>query len=108
MELSKSDLERLEKAGYRREEFSVKGKDHITRLRNIDRRCYFYNNVDKRYRVYENRPLEYYLYPVVYSVNNGIIIDDFCPMSETISEHELRTKGKILIKLLETIERSCH
>jgi len=44
------DIERLEKAGYRREEFSVKGKNGVTRLRNIGRRCYFYNYADKRCR----------------------------------------------------------
>ena len=46
-----------------------------------------------------------YLYPVMYSVDDGvIIIDGLCPMGETVSEHELRTKGRILVDLLKTIE----
>lgn len=104
MELSSRDVKRLEKAGYRREEFTITGKDRVTRLRNIEGWCYFYNQVEKRCSVYENRPLGCYLYPAVYSVDDGVIIDELCPMGETMVEHELRTKGKILIKLLKTIE----
>ena len=103
MELSSRDIKRLEEAGYHREEFTIAGKDGVTRLRNIGRWCYFYNHVEKRCRVYKDKPLGCYLYPVVYSIGEGVIIDELCPMGETISEHELRTKGRILIKLLKTM-----
>ena len=104
MELSSRDIKRLEEAGYGREEFTVTGKDGVTRLGNIDGWCFFFNYADKRCRVYEDRPFGCYLYPVMYSVNEGVVIDDLCPMGETISEHELRKKGRILIKLLKTME----
>lgn len=103
MELSRRDVKRLEKRGFRRSEFTVKSRDGITRLGNIGRWCYFYNHIDNRCRVYKDRPLGCYLYPVMYSVDEGIVIDDLCPMSETISDEELRTKGIMLIKLLKTI-----
>jgi hypothetical protein len=32
------------------------------------------------------------------------MIDELCPMEQTISEQELRTKGKILDKLLKKID----
>lgn len=104
MELSSRDVERLEGAGYRREEFSVIGEDGVTRLRNVGRWCYFFDVAKKRCRVYASRPLGCYLYPVVYSVGEGVVVDELCPMGETISEHELRTKGRILIELLKTME----
>ena len=44
------------------------------------------------------------LYPVVYPANEGPIVDELCPMGHTISEQELRTKGKILNQLLKTID----
>jgi len=56
MELSSEDIERLEEAGYRREEFAVID-DGVTRLRNVDRWCYFYSLADKNCRVYRKRPL---------------------------------------------------
>jgi len=100
MELSSKDIKRLEEAGYRREEFAVIDDD-VTRLRNVDGRCYFYSLADKKCRVYGKRPLGCYLYPVVYLVNEGAIVDELCPMGQAITEQELRTKGKILEKLLK-------
>jgi len=85
------------------EEFAVMA-DGATRLRNVDGCCYFYSRVDKRCQIYRNRPLGCYLYPVVYLADEGAIIDELYPMGQTISEQELKTKGKILDKLLEKID----
>ena len=103
MELSSEDIERLEENGYRLEEFAVIA-DGVARLRNVDGYCYFYIRVDKKCQIYEKRPLGCYLYPVVYLANEGAIVDELCPMGQTISEQELRTKGKILDKLLKKID----
>ena len=109
MELSKKDIERLEEKGYRREEFAVTDDDGVARLRNVDGWCYFYSTADKKCRVYGKRPLGCYLYPVVYLANEGAMVDELCPMGQTISEQELRTKAKILGKLLKKMdnERKC-
>jgi len=108
MELSSKDVERLEESGYRVEEFAVIA-DGVTRLRNVDGWCYFYSPADKKCRAYGKRPLGCYLYPVVYLMNEGAVVDELCPMGQTISEQELRKKGKILDKLLKkmTNERKC-
>jgi len=108
MELSSKDIERLEETGYRLEEFAVLD-DGVTRLRNVEGCCYFYSLADKKCRVYGKRPLGCYLYPVVYQVNEGAIVDKLCPMEQTISEQELKTKAKILDKLLKKMnnERKC-
>jgi len=103
MELSSDDIERLEEEGYRLEEFAVID-DGVTQLRNVDGYCYFYSRADKKCQIYEKRPMGCYLYPVVYLANEGAIVDELCPMGQTISEQELRTKGKILDKLLKKIE----
>jgi len=108
MELSGKGIKRLEEAGYRREEFAIID-DSVTRLRNVDGWCYFHNLADKKCRIYGKRPLGCYLYPVVYLVNEGAMIDELYPMGQTISEQELRTKAKILDKLLKKMEneRKC-
>ncbi|MDH5623015.1 MAG: YkgJ family cysteine cluster protein [Candidatus Bathyarchaeota archaeon] len=103
MELSSEDIKRLEETGYRLEEFAVID-DGVTRLRNVDGCCYFYSRADKRCRIYRKRPLGCYLYPVVYLADECAIVDELCPMGQTISEQELRTKGKILDKLLKKID----
>jgi Fe-S-cluster containining protein len=103
MELSSKDIKRLEETGYRREEFAVIG-DGVTRLRNVGGWCFFYSLADKKCRVYGKRPSGCYLYPIVYLVNEGAMVDELCPMGQTISEQEFRTKGKILVKLLKKIE----
>jgi Fe-S-cluster containining protein len=103
MELSSEDIERLEKMGYRLEDFAV-ADDCATRLRNVDGYCIFYSHADKKCQIYEKRPMGCRLYPVVYLANEGAIIDELCPMGQTISEQELKTKGKILNQLLKTID----
>ena len=103
MELSSDDVKRLEEAGYHRDEFAVLD-DHVIRLRNVGGWCCFYNLAEKNCRVYKNRPLGCYLYPVVNLANEGATVDELCPIGHTISKQELRTKGKILGKLLKKID----
>jgi Fe-S-cluster containining protein len=103
MELSSEDIARLEEISYRLEEFAVT-EDGVTRLRNVDGYCIFYSRADKKCQIYEKRPMGCYLYPVVYLANEGAVVDDLCPMGHTVSEQELRTKGKILEKLLKKID----
>jgi len=103
MELSNKDIKRLVEAGYRLEEFAVMD-DGVTRLKNVDGWCYFYSLTDKKCQVYEKRPLGCYLYPVVYLANEGAMVDELCPMGQTVSEQELRTKAKILDKLLKKMD----
>ncbi|UCD25984.1 MAG: YkgJ family cysteine cluster protein [Candidatus Bathyarchaeota archaeon] len=103
MELSSDDIKRLEEAGHRHMEFALLDNG-VTRLRNVDGWCYFYSRAGKSCRVYKKRPLGCSLYPVVYLANEGAIVDEICPMGHTVSEQELRTKAKILEKLLKKID----
>ena len=103
MELSSRDVKRLEEAGCRFEDFAVVD-GCVVRLRNVDGHCYFYDNAEKRCRVYGKRPLGCFLYPVVHLVNEGVIVDELCPLGQTVSGQELRRKGKILGKLLKELD----
>jgi len=102
MELSLDDIKRLEKKGFRLEDFTVQN-DGVTQLRNVGGYCYFYNRADKKCTIYEDKPIGCSIYPVVYLVNEGMIIDELCPMGKTISKHELMTKGKALDQLLKKL-----
>ena len=104
MELSSEDIKRLKENGYRLEDFTVIDKEGA-RLRNVNDYCYFYCRTDKKCKIYENRPIGCYIYPVIYITNKGATVDELCPMGQTISEQELRTKRKILYKLLKTIDK---
>ena len=104
MLLSKEDIGRLERAGFSREDFTIPcGEDDLARLRNVREWCYFYNPAEKTCQVYEDRPLGCLLYPVIYSIDEGVIVDELCPARHTVSEHELKVKGKILLKHLRKI-----
>ena len=103
MELSREDIKRLEKKGYRLEEFTVINKG-AARLRNVNGYCYFYSRTDKKFQIYEDRPLGCYIYPVMQLPKRGATVDKLCPMGQTVLEQELKTKGKILNQLLKTID----
>ena len=103
MLLSKEDIERLESAGFSREDFTSTGEEGLTRLRNVGEWCYFYNPAEKTCQVYEDRPLGCLLYPVIYSIDEGVVADELCPVRQTVSKHELKIKGKILLKHLKKI-----
>jgi len=103
MLLSKEDIERLERVGFSREDFTVTCEDGLMRLRNVGKWCYFYNPAEKKCQVYEDRPLGCLLYPVIYSIEEGAIVDELCPEKYTVSKHELKMKAKILRNHLKKI-----
>jgi hypothetical protein len=42
---------------------------------------------------------------VIYSEEEGVIVDDLCPMMRTVSAAEVTRKTKKLMKLLQAIDR---
>jgi Fe-S-cluster containining protein len=104
MELSDDDIGRLVALGYHRDGFSVTDRDGVTRLRNVDRRCYFYDRGETQCRVYNERPLGCYIYPVVFSEADGIVIDELCSNGDTVTDTEMRAKGRILLDLLNRLD----
>jgi len=103
MPLSPGDIERLKALGYRREEFTVKDREGLRKLRNINGRCYFYEPVKRRCQVYHHRPLGCWLYPVIYDDDKGITIDNYCLMAHTVTQRELARKGRVLMRHIDKI-----
>jgi len=103
MWLSRADIERLERAGYRREDFVRFNGQGFAQLRNRDGYCFFYDMALHRCRAYRDRPLGCRIYPVVYNEDEGVIVHDLCPMKETVSNREMEQKSRQLLKLLRTI-----
>ncbi len=95
MLLSRRDIERLEKRGYRRSDFAVRLPNGLYQLRNVNGVCYFFK--DGLCSVYKDRPEGCRYYPVILSENGRRCIrDPLCPNSKTVSKEELK---RICIKL---------
>jgi Fe-S-cluster containining protein len=104
MMLSNADVERLEKAGIHRRQFLRYDKQGFARLRNHRGFCVFYDVEKCRCQIYKHRPLGCWIYPVIYSEQEGIVVDSLCPMKDSVSEIELKRKGKKVIELLQKID----
>ena len=103
MELCSADIARLERRGYRRDDFSRPGVDGIPRLRNVGGYCFFYDHGRKRCREYASRPLGCVVYPVNLTEDGEIVIDSLCPEADTLRPAEIASKGRRLRRLVETI-----
>jgi Fe-S-cluster containining protein len=104
MMLSNADVERLEEEGYNRQSFMRHDRRGYARLRNSRGLCVFYDSEKCRCKVYRNRPSGCRTYPVIYSEEEGMIVEELCPMKDTVSKKELENKGKRVIGLLRMID----
>lgn len=104
MMLSSLDVECLERAGYGRKEFVRFDRQGFAKLRNRGGYCVFYDAEKRCCKTYEHRPLGCRTYPVIYSEEEGIVVDELCPMRGAVSRMELRRKGKKVIELLKRID----
>jgi uncharacterized protein len=104
MLLSKKDIKRLLAKGYSANQFVQYDKQGYALLKNRDGYCVFYDVNSRRCRVYGDRPSGCRVYPVIVDEEKGIILDDICHCTKTISESEKKLKGKRVVKLLEIID----
>jgi len=104
MMLSNADVERLEKMGYHRQKFARYDRHGFVRLKNRLGFCVFYDSEKCRCSIYEHRPSGCRIYPVICSEQEGIVLDDLCPMKDTVSKIELKRKGKSVMELLQRID----
>jgi Fe-S-cluster containining protein len=105
MELCNADIARLERRGYHKDDFSLRGADAVPRLRNVGAYCFFYDHDLKRCKEYASRPLGCVLYPVNLSPEGEVVIDDLCPEAGTLMQDEIEDKGPRLRLLLDTINQ---
>jgi len=104
MLLSSADVKRLERAGYEKRRFTYYDKNGYAKLKNHHGFCVFYDIEKRRCGTYRHRPSGCRVYPVIYSEREGVIIDDLCPEKDTVSQPELKTKGKRVTKLIQRID----
>lgn len=104
MLLSNADITVLERQGYLTESFASFSKKGAVQLRNNRGKCVFYDVERHRCKVYRLRPLGCRIYPVIYSEERGIVLDDLCPERNTVTDVEKERKGKQLLKLLKRID----
>jgi Fe-S-cluster containining protein len=105
MLLSKADVRLLERAGYDREKFMLLNRQGFTQLRNSRGYCIFYQTAKHRCSVYRYRPLGCRIYPVIYSEEEGVIVDDLCPLAGTVSKKEIMFKAERIRSLLQRIDK---
>mgnify|MGYP000132521352 CR=1 FL=1 len=102
MILSESDIKRIESLGYKREYFT-EFRDGFYRLRNIDGHCIFLNIETGKCKIYSYRPIGCRVYPVIYDLNKGFILDTDCPAINTVTGREFLYKVRLLSKLLSEL-----
>jgi hypothetical protein len=103
MELCRADVARLERRGHEKDDFSNVGADGIPRLRNSKGYCFFYDHERKRCKEYASRPRGCAIYPIL-SAEGGIIVDRLCPEADTLTQDEIKSKGRRLQRLLDKID----
>ncbi len=105
MLLSKKDIERLERRGFKREEFAVRLPTGLYQLRNVEGACFFLRG--GLCSVYSDRPEGCRYYPVVLSADGRKCVrDKFCPLYYTVSRGELKEICPKLKRLYREILRS--
>lgn len=104
MLLSRADIRRLERAGQDREKFVRFSRQGFAQLRNTRGYCVFYQTAKHRCGVYRYRPLGCRIYPVIYSEEEGVIVDDLCPLAGTVSKKEIMFKAERIRSLLQRID----
>jgi Fe-S-cluster containining protein len=108
MMLSNTDIERLERLGHDRQKFVRYDRHGFARLKNRHGICVFYDFEKCRCQIYKHRPLGCQIYPVIYSKQEGIVVDDLCPMQNSVSKIELKREGKKLMELLQRLDNEAH
>ena len=106
MVLLSGDIERLEKSGYRREDFSVESGG-LARLRNAGGYCCFYDKTTGLCRACGRRPLGCRLYPLVFDEARGVPLDPECPLSALFARgrSQLRAALPVLLSALEALSK---
>ena len=104
MLLSKKDIDRLEKKGFKTKYFSRQNNEGYIVLKNRKGHCIFFDPEQKKCKIYEDRPFGCRLYPIIFDDMKGIIADTLCPANTKWTENRKTHRGKKVIKLLKKID----
>jgi uncharacterized protein len=104
MLLSKKDIQRLEKQGYKQEFFGRTDESGYMTLRNRKGHCVFYKPEEHACTVYTMRPSGCRVYPVILDEEKGIVVDTVCTTGKSVSEREKLVRGRLVVRLLDAID----
>jgi len=104
MPLSKKDIKLLQKAGHNPKQFIRINKQGYAQLQNKQGYCIFYDTQNHTCKVYRQRPMGCRLYPIIYSEEEGVIVDGICPTKETVARTEIKSKTTTLMQLLRAVD----
>ena len=106
MTVTKEDAERIDRQGYKREDYLVRKEDGFCELKNVEGHCFFYDIDTRMCKVYDDRPEGCRYYPVIYDVKKRkCIVDKDCPSRETMTRNEVRKVCHRVRRLVETLVR---
>ena len=101
MPLSRSDIKRILRIGYRLKDFAIKTPEGW-QLKNHFNKCVFLGK--DGCKIYPYRPEGCRLYPLVYDENLGIVkFDDICPYNDEfkMTKRDVQRLSDLLLKLLK-------
>jgi uncharacterized protein len=104
MLLSKKDIARLEKRGFKHRDFAKYDKLGYAQLKNRGGYCIFYDKTNRQCSVYADRPSGCRVYPVIVDEESGIVLDTICESRGSITDQEKNLKGRRVVRLLEVID----
>uniref|UniRef100_A0A7C5XIZ5 YkgJ family cysteine cluster protein n=1 Tax=Ignisphaera aggregans TaxID=334771 RepID=A0A7C5XIZ5_9CREN len=81
MILVKKDINRIEKVGYKRDEFT-ETREGFIRLKNVEGKCIFLDIENRKCKIYRYRPVGCRIYPMIFDEDLGILIDIECPLAD--------------------------
>ncbi|MBO57574.1 MAG: hypothetical protein CMA77_01065 [Euryarchaeota archaeon] len=105
MPLSKSDIIRLEAAGFNQSYFSVVMLDNTVQLKNSDEynACIFLETDSSELdasgtcQVWDIRPEGCRIYPLVLDDSNNQFMDELCPHRDAFPEPPIGLRGRLLV-----------
>lgn len=99
MFLSRDDIERIKTLGFNEDEFCLLNEDGFFQLQNVDGECFFLKN--NKCQIYDVRPTGCRFYPIIFDLDkNKAILDDECPLINSITEKTTKTFEKDLRKFV--------
>jgi len=102
MFLSLSDINRISSQGFNQKDFCFKNEEGFFQLKNISGECFFLK--DNKCQIYDIRPTGCRFYPIIFDLDkNKAVLDDECPLVDTISEKTLKNFENDLRKFVTKI-----
>ena len=89
MLLSRDDISHISSHGYDQNDFCFQNEDGFIQLKNVKGECFFLE--DNKCGIYDIRPAGCQFYPIIFDLDeNKAILDDECPLIDSITEKTIK------------------